>query len=203
MAHTLATQCDTAFRVSLDVQSLHLTDEQFYLLCRDNNELQLELSAEGELIIMSPAYSKTGWKEAKIVYRLAEWAEKDGTGRYYGPSAGFTLPNSAKRAPDASWISRRTWESLRPEDREKMARVCPDFVVELGSETNPVSELEKKMTEYIQNGAKLGWLLDTKERRVHVYRPRQDVECLENPHELSGEDVLPGFRFDFQEIVSE
>ena len=97
MAHTLATQCDTAFRVSLDVQSLHLTDEQFYLLCRDNNELQLELSAEGELIIMSPAYSKTGWKEAKIVYRLAEWAEKDGTGRYYGPSAGFTLRSEERR----------------------------------------------------------------------------------------------------------
>ena len=145
MAHTLSTDCDTAFRVSLNVHSLHLTDEQFYLLCRDNSELRLELSAEDELIIMPPAYSETGWKEAKVVQRLANWTEKDGTGRCYGPTAGFTLPN----------------------------------------------------------GARLGWLLDPIEKRVYIYRARRPVECLENPHNLSGEDVLPGFRFNFQEILSD
>src|SRR5713226_7329019 len=148
MAHTLSTECDTAFRVALDVHSLHLTDEQFYLLCRDNPELQFEISAEGELIIMPPAYSETGWKEGRVFQRLANWAEKDGTGRCYGPSAGFTLPNGAKRAPDASWISNKSWDSLKPEEREKMARICPDFVVELRSATDRLPDVKKKMAEY-------------------------------------------------------
>src|SRR2546422_10793989 len=129
MGQLTSTERDTAFRVSLNMHSLHLTDEQFYLLCRDNRDLRLELSAEGDVIIMPPAYSDTGWKEAKIVRRLDAWSEEDGTGRCYGPSAGFTLPNGAKRAADASWISHKRWESLKPKDREKMARICPDFVV--------------------------------------------------------------------------
>src|SRR5712691_10933092 len=155
MAHTLSTDCDTAFRVSLDVHSLRLTDDQFDLLCRDNPDLQFEMSAEGELIIMSPTYPDTGWRCSRITRRLDEWTEKDGTGTCYGSSTGFTLPNGAKRSPDASWISRRRWKNLKPEDRDKMARICPDFVVELRSATDRVSEVKKKMTEYIQNGARL------------------------------------------------
>ena len=201
MAQLTSTERDTAFRVSLDMHSLHLTDEQFYLLCRDNRELRLELSAEGDLIIMPPAYSDTGWKEARIVRRLDVWSEKDGTGRCYDPSAGFTLPNGAKRAPDASWISNKRWESLKPEDREKMARICPDFVVELRSATDRVPDVKKKMAEYIQNGARLGWLLDPVDKRVYIYRQHDVVECIENPDDLTGEDVLPGFRFNFQEIL--
>jgi len=188
--------------MSLDVQSLQLTEEQFYLLCRDNPELQLELSAEGELIIMPPAYSETGWKEGRVFQRLANWTEKDGMGRCYSPSAGFTLPNGAKRAPDASWISNARWNRLKPEDREKMARVCPDFVVEVRSETNSIPVLKQKMAEYIENGARLGWLLDPIDKRVYIYRPNRRVECLENRNELNGENVLPGFRFHFREIVS-
>jgi Uma2 family endonuclease len=203
MAHTVSTECDTAFRVSLDVHSIHLTDEQFDLLCRDNNELRLEFSAKGELIIMSMTYTETGRKKARILHRLADWAETDGTGRCYSSSAGFTLPNGSKRAVDASWISHKRWNSLKPEHREKMARICPDFVIEMRSETNPLPELKKKMAEYIQNGARLGWLFDPIDKRVYIYRPGRRVECLESPNELSGEDVLPGFQFNFQEIVSE
>jgi Uma2 family endonuclease len=202
MAHTLSTECDTAFRISLDVRSIQLTEEQFYLLCRDNRDLRLELSAEGELIIMPPTYTDTGWRCSRITRRVDEWAEKDGTGTSYGSSTGFTLPNGAKRSPDASWISHRRWQNLKPEDRKKMARICPDFVVELRSVTDRLSDVMKKMTEYTQNGARLGWLLDTIDKRVYIYRPRRPVECLENPDFLSGEDVLPGFRFNFQEILS-
>src|SRR5881409_1292283 len=96
MAHTLSTECDTAFRISLDVRSIHLTEDQFYLLCRDNRDLRLELSAQGELIIMPPIYTDTGWRCSRITRRLDEWAEKDGTGTSYGSSTGFTLPNGAK-----------------------------------------------------------------------------------------------------------
>ena len=201
MSQLTWTEHDTEFPISLDVHSLHLTDDQFYLLCRDNSDLRLELSAEGELIIMPPAYSETGWKEARIVRRLDAWAEEDGTGRCYGPSAGFTLPNGAKRAPDSSWISHKRWNSLKAEDREKMARICPDFVVELRSATDRLQQMKNKMAEYIQNGARLGWLLDRIEERVYILRTGIQVECLENPTELSGEDVLPGFRFNFKEIL--
>src|SRR5437867_6840255 len=202
MAHLISTECDTALRLSLDMSSLRLTDDQFCLLCRDNPDLRLELSAEGELIIMPPTYTDTGWRCLRIGRRLDEWAEKDGTGTSYGSSTGFTLPNGAKRSPDASWISQRRWQNLKPEDRKKMARICPDFVVELRSVTDRLSDVMKKMTEYIQNGARLGWLLDTIDKRVYICRPRRPVQCLENSDSLSGEDVLPGFRFDFQEILS-
>src|SRR5207247_11401570 len=161
MAHTLSTESDTAFRISLDVRSIHLTEDQFYLLCRDNRDLRLELSAQGELIIMPPIYTDTGWRCSRITRRLDEWAEKDGTGTSYGSSTGFTLPNGAKRSPHASWISHRRWQNLKPEDREKMARICPDFVVELRSVTDRLSDVMKIMTEHIQNGARSGWLLAT------------------------------------------
>jgi Uma2 family endonuclease len=185
------------------MRSVCLTDDQFYLLCRDNPDFRLELSAEGELIIMPPVYTETGWRESRINYRLAHWTKKDGTGLCFGSSTGFTLPNGAKRSPDASWISRKRWRGLSPDDRKEMARVCPDFVVELGSATDKVPQLQKKMTEYLQNGARLGWLLDPIERRVYIYRKGQPVEELENPKYLSGEDVLPRFRFNFQEILQD
>jgi Uma2 family endonuclease len=189
--------------MSLDMRSVCLTDDQFYLLCRDNPDLRFELSAEGELIIMSPTYPDTGWKEARITYRLAQWTDQDGTGICFSSSTGFTLPNGAKRSPDASWIPRRRWDGLNPEDRKKMTRICPDFVVELRSATDIVPQLQKKMAEYLRNGARLGWLMDPFEKRVYVYRPGRNVECIENPGNLSGEDVLPGFQFNFQEILQD
>lgn len=201
MAHDLSAERDRAFRVSLDLHSVCLTDEQFDRLCRDNPDLRLEMSAGGELVIMPPTYTETGWRESRIIQRLANWAEEDGTGLCFGSSTGFRLPNGARRSPDASWLSRSRWEALRPEDRRKMARICPDFVVELRSATDTVRELREKMTEYLENGARLGWLLDPQRRRVYIYRPHHGPERVEDPGLLSGEDVLPGFAFDFREIV--
>ena len=203
MTRTTSMECDTAFRVSLDMRSVCLTDDQFDLLCRDNPELRLELSAEGELIIMPPVYTEGGWRETRISYRLAQWTEQDGTGFCFGSSTGFRLPNGAKRSPDASWIARSRWNRLSSEQRTKFAPICPDFVVEVRSATDPLRELQKKMTEYLQNGARLGWLLDPLEKRVHIYRPGRRVEYRNNPEYLDGEDVLRGFRFNFQEILQE
>ena len=184
----------------LNVQSVHLTDEQFYRLCQDNPDLRFELTAQRELVIMSPTGSKTGWRNSKINQRLANWTEQDGTGVAFDSSTGFTLPNGAKRSPDAAWVRREMWEALTDEQQEEFAPLCPDFVIELRSANDSLASLQAKMDEYIANGSRLGWLFDPKDKRVHVYRPNQAVECFDNPASISGDPVLPGFVFDPREI---
>jgi Uma2 family endonuclease len=184
----------------LNVQSVHLTDKQFYQLCQDNPELRFELTAQRELVIMSPTGSKTGWRNSKINQRLANWAEQDGTGISFDSSTGFTLPNGAKRSPDAAWVRRDVWETLTDEQQEEFAPICPAFVIELRSSKDRLASLQDKMKEYIGNGAELGWLFDPKNQQVYIYRPNQQVECFENPSSINGDPVLPGFVFDPREI---
>ena len=186
--------------IALDMHSVLLTDEQFYQLCIDNRDLRLELTAQGELIIMPPTGSLTGYRNARIIYRLTAWAETDGTGMSFDSSTGFKLPNGAKRSPDAAWVRRERWEALNKKEQEGFAPICPDFVVELRSPDDSLSTLQEKMAEYIENGARLGWLLDPKAKRVYRYQPGQDVECLENPETVSGEPVLPAFVFSLKDI---
>src|SRR6185295_15473402 len=182
MAMTSSTfERNTSHFLMLNVQSVNLTDEQFYRLCSDNRDLRFELTAQRELLIMSPTGSKTGWRNAKITQRLATWSEQDGTGVCFDSSAGFTLPNGAKRSPDASWVRREVWESLSDEQQDEFAPICPEFTVELRSPNDSLADLQEKMTEYIDNGTQLGWLFDPKTKRVYVYRPNQPVELLENP----------------------
>jgi Uma2 family endonuclease len=149
---------------------------------------------------MSPTGSKTGWRNSKINQRLANWAETDGTGISFDSSTGFTLPNSAKRSPDAAWMRRKDWEALTDEQQEDFAPICPAFVIELRSSKDSLTSLQEKMKEYIENGAELGWLFDPKNKRVYIYSPNQKVECLENPSSISGDPILPGFVFDPSEI---
>jgi Uma2 family endonuclease len=186
--------------IAVDVHSLHLTDEQFYQLCRDNPDLRFELTAQGELIIMPPTGSLTGWRNANINHRLTAWAETDGSGLTFDSSTGFRLPNGAKRSPDAAWIRRDRWDALTEEEKEGFAPICPDFVMELRSPDDSLSSLQDKMTEYIENGAQLGWLLDPKTKRVYVYRPEKPVECLEQPESVSGDPILVGFVLKLKDI---
>ncbi len=201
MARPPSIEQHAPFRFSLDVSSVCLTGDQFSRLCSDNPELRIELTADRELIIMSPTGYETGWRNAKITQRVANWTEQDGTGICFDSSTLFTLPNGAKRSPDASWIQKVRCERLSSEERSTFAPICPDFVAELRSPSNTLADLQEKMADYIRNGARLGWLLDPVEKRVHIYRPRQGPECLENPEYVTGEDVLSGFKFNFQEIL--
>jgi len=204
MAHVPTIQANTDFRVVLDVQNVRLKDEQFFRLCSDNSDLRIEMSAAGELIIMAPCKPMTGRRNAKIAQRLSNWAEADGTGECFDSSSLFSLPNGAKRSPDASWILRGRWEQIPEAARnqaERFEEICPDFVIELRSLSDRLPDLKEKMEEYIANGARLGWLLDSIDNFAIIYRPGQLQERIDKATILAGDSVLPGFNFDFREVL--
>ncbi|NEP82799.1 MAG: Uma2 family endonuclease [Okeania sp. SIO3B3] len=175
---------------------IDLTDEQFWQLCQENDDLRFERSATGELIIMSPSGSITGERNSELNFQLRAWNRQKNLGKVFDSNSGFKLPNGAERSPDSSWISNQRWDTLTLEEQDKFAPLCPDFVVELMSPSDTLEKTRAKMREYIGNGAKLGWLINRKKRQLEIYRPQQDVEILENPQTVSGENVLPGFVLD-------
>ena len=179
---------------------IELTERQFADFCQLNPELRIERAATGELQIMVPAIGFTGGKELEIARQLGNWARQDGTGAAFGPSMGYTLPNGAVRAPDASWVLRSRRTELTPEDRSRFIHLCPDFVIELRSDSDRLSVLQAKMREYMDNGARLGWLIDPQDRRVYIYRPDRDVQTLDNPETVSADPILPAFTLDLKEI---
>ena len=179
---------------------IELTEEQFAQLCGLNPELHIERTATGELEIMSPTKGFTGNRNAKITTQLENWTERDGTGLSFGSSMGYTLPNGAIREPDASWVPKSRLAALSIQDRNRFVPICPDFVLELRSDTDRLSVLQAKMQEYIANGARLGLLIDPQDRRVYIYRPNRDIEILRNPESVSADPILPGFTIDLREI---
>ncbi|MCC5602817.1 Uma2 family endonuclease [Nostoc favosum] len=180
--------------------AIALTDDQFYELCQLNGDFRIERNAAGELVIMPPTGSETDERNFNLVGQLWVWTKQDGTGVGFGSSGGFTLPNGAVRSPDAAWIKRDRWQAIPPELRKKFAPICPEFVIELRSETDNLRILQDKMQEYIDNGTQLGWLIDRKQRRVFIYRPNIAVEQLDNPKTLNGEPLLLGFVLDLSQI---
>jgi Uma2 family endonuclease len=177
-----------------------MTAEQFYEFCLANRDLRIERTATGEVIIIPPAFSDTGNRNMKIAQQVANWAEQDGTGECFDSSAGFTLPNGATRSPDASWIKSERWNALTEQQKASFAPICPDFVIELKSSSDRLSTLQDKMQEYIDNGAILGFLIDRKVKTVHLYRPQQTPQILENPIEVQGDPELPGFTLKMSKI---
>ncbi|NEO84424.1 MAG: Uma2 family endonuclease [Spirulina sp. SIO3F2] len=180
---------------------LIVTPEQFEALAASNRELRLERTAQGELIVNPPTGWQTGERNSGISGELYLWWRNAGEpGKVFESSTGFKLPNGANRSPDASWVSQARWDALTPEQKGTFAEICPDFVVELRSESDTVKGLQAKMAEYLANGAQLGWLLNPKKRTVEVYRPDKAVEILENPATVSGEPVLSGFVLDLKRV---
>jgi Uma2 family endonuclease len=179
---------------------LDLSEDQFFELCQLNRDLRIERNAEGELLIMPPAGWETSDRNSEINMQLRLWAKRDGTGVATDSSGGYTLSNGATRAPDAAWIARARLEQISAERREKFLPACPDFVLELRSPSDRLEDVHDKMREYLDNGARLGWLLDPVPRHVYIYRPDAPVERLENPETISGDPVLPGFVLDLREV---
>ena len=179
--------------LALNINAVHLTDEQFYKLCQNNRELKFERTAKGKLIIMSPVGGESGNQEADLIADLVIWNRQTGLGFTFSSSTIFKLPNGADRSPDAAWIQRERWEALTPEQRRKFPPIAPDFVIELRSATDELEILREKMGEYLDAGVRLGWLINPQQQQVEIYRLLQQVEVQNLPAELSGEAVLPGF----------
>lgn len=180
--------------------STKLSDDQFYELCLANRDLRIERTASGELILMPPTGGETGRRNSSLTAQLWIWNQRSGLGEVFDSSCAFKLPNGADRAPDASWVQTARWNALTPEQKEKFPPICPDFVIELRSSSDRLLSLQQKMQEYIDNGARLGWLINRRDRQVEIYRP-QGTEILQDPSKLSGEDVLPGFELKLQGIL--
>lgn len=174
-------------------QNIQLNDEQFFQLCQVNRDLRFERTATGELIIMLPTGGGTGRHNSGINAQLWLWNQQAQLGEVFDSSTGFKLPNGADRSPDASWVSTEKWNALTPEQQERFLPLCPDFVIELRSPSDSLQSLQDKMQEYIDNGTRLGWLINRQNRQVEIYRQDREKEVLNNPTTLSGEDVLPGF----------
>jgi Uma2 family endonuclease len=186
--------------LTLDFHSARLTEEQFEELCRNNRDLKFEMSSKGELIIVPPTSPESGWRNSDLIIDIGNWSRKDKTGIVFGSSTMFTLPNGAKRSPDVSWMTKEKWESVSPSERRKFSRVVPDFVIELLSPTDNLFDAQEKMREYIENGVRLGWLIDPLEQKVHIYRADGEIEILDNPEKVSGEGVLQGFELNVRQI---
>ena len=187
----------------------HLTDEQFYQLCLANRDLNLEMNAAGELIIVPPVGGESGNREADLITDLNIWNRQAKLGKVFSSSTIFVLPNGAKRSPDVAWVKLDRWSALTPEQRQKFPPLVPDFLIELRSETDRLKGLQEKMTsdpaplqgarerarmqEYIDNGLPLGWLINPQDAKVEIYRAQKGVEVISMPAIISGEDILPGF----------
>ena len=176
--------------------SIRVSSRQLWDICRANPEWRIELTAQGDLLIMPPTGAKTGARNQELSLQLAAWAKRDGSGISFDSSTGFELPNGAMRSPDAAWVRRDRLANLSDEQKEHFLPLCPDFVAELKSPSDNLKELRDKLAEYMENGARLGWLIDPERRRVYVHRSAGAVEELDDPVTLSGEPVLPGFVLD-------
>jgi Uma2 family endonuclease len=177
-----------------------MTPNEFYEFCRLNPDIPVELTAEGEIVFMSPSGGNTGARNANVVIALGLWSNEDGRGVIYDSSTGFILPNNAVRSPDASWVHRDRLAAFAPEELERFLPLCPDFVVEIASPSDRSIDLQAKMDEYIANGAQLGWLILPDARSVWVYRPGGTPILLSEIDTLSGEPTLPGFTLDLRPI---
>ncbi len=179
--------------LTLNLDTVYLTDEQFYQLCQNNRELNFERTSKGDLIIMPPVGGESGNREAELIIDLGIWNRQTRLGYTFSSSTVFKLPNGGDRSPDAAWIRRERWEALTPEQRRKFPPIAPDFIIELRSATDELETLRRKMQEYIEAGVQLGWLINPQQQQVEIYRPGQEVEVRNLPTQLSGETLLPGF----------
>ena len=188
----------TTLTLTLD-PVVRLTHEQFYELCKVNQDLRLERNSTGELILMPPTGWESGKRNADLTTNVTLWNRQTQLGIVFDSSTGFSLPNGADRSPDVAWVEKSRIEAIAP-DPARFLPLAPDFVIELRSATDKLATLERKMAEYRDCGVRLGWLIDPAEKQVQIYRLGRPTEYLNQPEELSGEDVLPGFVLTLSEV---
>ncbi len=179
--------------LTIDFSTASFTDDQFYYLCRQNEAFCFEMTAQGEVIVMSPVGGDSGEREADFITDVKIWNRASALGHVFSSSTMFRLPNGAKRSPDAAWVETNRWNSLTPAERQKFPPISPDFVIELRSATDSLKVLRDKMQEYLANGVKLGWMLNPQDQQVEIYELGQRVVTIALPTTLSGGTLMPGF----------
>ncbi|MCT0254188.1 Uma2 family endonuclease [Synechocystis sp. CS-94] len=186
--------------LTIKLDPLNLSDEQFYQLCQNNRDLRFERNSQGDLLIMSPTGGETGNRNLEIAYQLQAWNRAKKLGVAFDSSTGFKLPNGANKSPDVSWIPMAKWNGLTHGQQQGFLPLCPDFLIELRSRDDSLKILQEKMQEYRENGTRLGWLINRQDQEVEIYRQNQQVEVLHGPMQLSGEDVLADFILDLMPV---
>ena len=181
-----------------------VTPEQFEQLASAEQTARMELTKDGELIVMSPTGGTAGRKNSRLTQQVRNWADQDGTGEVFDSSTVFILPNGARKSPDVSWIKLDRWNQLTQAQQDGFPPLAPDFIIELVSPSDlknqRYEDLQAKMREYLDNGIELGWLIEPAAKIVEIYRSGKKVEILNNPQTLSGENVLLGFILDLSDI---
>src|SRR6266496_2338183 len=173
-----------------------MNDEEFFDFCALNSDMRIEREPNGEIVIMPPAGFETGYRNSDLTTQLTVWAKKDGRGVALDSNTEYLLPNGAARAPDTSWVLKSRFEKFTKSQKKRFPYLCPDFVVELTSQSDRLAQLKTKMQEWIDNGAQLGWLIDADRRTVHIYRPGQPPEERPDINQLAGEGQVEGFSLD-------
>ncbi len=176
-----------------------MDDEQFFEFSCLNDNFVIERKAGGEIIVMSPSVGETGYREHEIGKQLGNWADSDGTGIVFVSDTIFDLPSGGNYGPDASWVLRSRLAELTREQKRRMLPLAPDFILELMSPSDRISQTREKMQMWIESGVRLGWMMDPDRRRVHIYSESR-IQELENPSTISGDPVLPGFVLDLAPI---
>jgi Uma2 family endonuclease len=192
---------DQLFPISLKINTKSWSNDEYFNFCQENKDLRIETNKYGDLIIMPPTGAETGDRNAELTTQLRNWAKKNQRGKSFDSSTEFELPSGAKKSPDASWILKDKYFALTQKERDGFPPICPDFIVELRSKSDRLKPIQDKMVEFIENGVRLGWLIDPYKKQVHIYRKNGEIEILENPKTVSGEDVLEGFELDLDEIL--
>lgn len=177
-----------------------MTDQEYFEFCQQYDGLRIERMSDGSVVFMAPAGLETGFRNNEIAAELRQWAKRDGNGYAFDSNTEYILPDGSALSPDASWVSRDKVEQLSPEEKRTFPRLCPDFVVELMSPSDRLREAQKKMTQWIDNGVQVGWLLDPDHRTVYIYRPNAEPEIITNAERVTGEGPMTGFTLDLQDI---
>ncbi|AFY95382.1 Uma2 family endonuclease [Chamaesiphon minutus] len=186
--------------INIRSADLHVTPAQFDRLCADNRDLRLELTKEGKLIVMAPTFGESGEKNGNLFGRVWAWNERAELGKAFDSSTGydFTAIGGGKISPDVSWIENSRLEGI---SLRQFIPVVPDFLIELRSTTDRLSDLQAKMLEYQRLGVKLGLLINPQDRQVEIYRLEREAEVLQAPDAIDCQDVMPGFNLDLTRIL--
>jgi len=188
--------------LNLPVREGRFSDDELFAFCQMNPKLRIERDEEGQIYINMPTGLESSFRNFDIGLEVGLWNRQAKLGRVSDSNGGYTLPDSSMRAPDVAWVSHERLATVSAEELKKFAHLCPDFVVELVSESDELTRLKKKMEMYITNGVRLGWLVDPFARQTFIYRPNAEPEAKPFADELSGESVLPGFTLRLNDLVA-